>query len=1002
MSKIHMEWKPSASVVRYFLRYMAAPGACFLLLMLFSSPLYAQTVAGMVTHADTALAGATVQVKGKSTATQTDANGRFTIAAAPGATLVISSVGFESQQVEVNNQKSMVIRLTNDSKVMDQVVVVGYGQVRRSDITGSVASISNKDIKTLPVASIEGAMQGRLAGVQIQQSSGQPGAGITIRIRGASSIAGGNDPLFVIDGVPQVNSNVNANSTNGLAALNPNDVESIEVLKDASATSIYGSRAANGVVLVTTKKGRAGQSAVTYDTYLGVQNITKKLDVMNGDEYVAYVKQVYTNMGRAIPAELATAPVANTDWQKQVLRSALQQSHTLGFSGGSDKTQFYSSINYLSQDGIVKKSNYSRGSLRLNLNSELTNRISIQANMFASKGKLNGFSPSDGTPTQQLGKAGVGAILLATPSAPIYNANGTFATPRIYSFSGIDMENPINYVTTSLDQTNVIRIQSGMDLKVKLATGLVNTARVAVVTEDYRRDVYLPKTLIAVTSGVGLGRLTQNNTVDLLAEDFLNYSKTLSTALKMDVLLGASYQTKTIKAMFIQATGFISDDLKEYNIAAASNVTKPVTDIVINTIASAFSRINLNYSDKYLFTASVRGDGASVFSKNKKYGVFPSAAFAWRVSEENFMKQRTDWLTNLKLRASYGLTGNPGIQPYQSLALGNVVNTNQGGGTGLVVGLSPSLPNDNLTWETTAQTNIGIDLGISQDRYRASFDFYNKDTRNLLATVQLPPSAGYSTIIDNVGRVRNRGIEVSLGTTLINKTNIRWDVDGNIAVNHNKVLQTKDNRDLLTAYNAIVRVGQPLGSFYTLKFAGFDANGAQSFVDQNKDGKIDANDNIVIGGAYPSYIFGVTTSLSYKKFSLLATMQGSQGARVNNLFLATLVSNDVAYNHLRNTARFNPKPNIANGDRTSDLYIEDASYIRLKNIRLNYALPLSGKSFLKVLNLYVSGLNVFTITKYSGYDPEVNSFANSNTSQGVDYGAYPASRTFTVGLSASF
>lgn len=272
----------------------------------------------------------------------------------------------------------------------------------------------------------------------------------------------------------------------------------------------------------------------------------------------------------------------------------------------------------------------------------------------------------------------------------------------------------------------------------------------------------------------------------------------------------------------------------------------------------------------------------------------------------------------------------------------------------------------------------------------------------MLATVQLPPTAGYSTIIDNVGRVRNRGIEVSLGTTIINKSALRWDIDGNISVNRNRVLQTKDNRDLLTAYSSIVRVGEPLGSFYTLKFAGFDANGAQSFTDQNKDGKIDANDNVVIGGAYPSYIFGVTTSLSYKKFSLLATMQGSQGARVNNLFLASLVSVDVAYNHLRNAAEYNPKPNIANGDRTSDLYIEDASYIRLKNVRLNYAMPLTGKSFLKVLNLYVSGLNVFTITKYSGYDPEVNSFANSNTSQGVDYGAYPASRTFTIGLGASF
>lgn len=970
----------------------------------FSSIMQSVSISGKVSDtSEASLPGVSVVVKGTTNGTITDSNGNYTLSNIPAnAILQFSFVGMKSQEIAVGKNKTINVVLEEETVGIEEVVAIGYGTQRKKDLTGSVASISNKEIKNLPITSVEGAMQGRMPGVMIQQSSGQPGAGIVMRIRGASSIAGGNDPLFVIDGVPQFNSNSSSNSTNGLAALNPNDVESIEILKDASATAIYGSRAANGVVMVTTKRGKSGEPTITYSGYSGMTQVRKKLDLMSGDEYISYVKKVLTNSGAAIPGELETVPHTNTDYQDLVFRNAIQQSHSLSLSGGSDKTTYYSSIDYLGMDGVVKNSSYKRGSFRLNLNTELNDRVSLQTYFFGSKGTMNGFSPADGSNTQFLGKSGVGSILLATPSAPVYKADGSYASPRLYSFSGIDMENPINYIKSALDETNTTKVQGVFDLKVKLIKGMNYTARVGAVTENRRRDVYLPTTLIAVTSGKGIGNMTQFDSFDALTEHFLDYTFNPIRNLKVDALAGVSYQSQKYKSIYLWGSGYLSDNLKNYNFSAAASVSKPVTDIITNTIASAFGRVNLNYQEKYLLTATLRGDGASVFSKNKKYGYFPSLAFAWKVSEEGFVKDNLPSVTVMKLRASWGLTGNPAIAPYQSLSIANTVNTSQGGGTTLVVGLSPSLPNDNLSWETTEQTNVGIDLGFFKNRLRSSIDWYNKETRDLLATVSLPPSSGYSSIIDNVGKVRNRGMEFTLGATIIDNDDLKWDFDANLSANRNKVLQTKNNTDMLTSYSSIVRVGEPLGSFYTLKFTGFDAKGKQTWLDVNKDGAIDAKDNVVVGGAQPKFIYGFNTSLSYKRWTFAAVIQGVSGVKVNNLFLVDLTSNGYAYNHIANADKFMPNPSTKDADRMSDLYIEDASYIRLKNVRLNYNFPMKRKTFIQGLNVYVSGANLITITNYSGYDPEVNSFGGSNSSQGVDYAAYPGTKTYTIGINAKF
>lgn len=961
-------------------------------------------VTGKVTDSNGgSLPGVSVVVKGTTTGVITDNNGSYALSNIPeNATLQFSFVGMKSQEIKVGKSNTINVTLEEESIGIEEVVAVGYGTQRKKDLTGSVASISSKELKNLPIVSVESAMQGKMPGVLIQQSSGQPGAGIVMRIRGSSSIAGGNNPLFVIDGIPQFNADVNANSTNGLAALNPNDVESIEILKDASATAIYGSRAANGVVMVTTKKGKSGEPAITYSGYIGLSQVRNQLDLMSGDEYISYVKKVATNSGIAIPAELETVPHTNTDWQGLVFRDAIQQNHSLSLSGGSGKTTYYTSLDYLGIEGVVKNSSYKRGSLRLNLNTELNDRVTLQSYFYGSKGTKKGFSPADGSPTQQNGKSGVGSILLATPSAAIYNPDGSYASPRIYSFNSIDMENPINYIKSALDETNTTRVQGVFDLKVKLIKDLNYTARMGAVTEDRRSDIYLPTSLTAVTSGKGIGTLTQYNSFDVLTEHFVDYTFNPIKNLKVNAMAGVSYQSQKYKTIYLWGSGYLSDNLQNYNFSSAASVSKPVTDIITNTIVSAFGRLNLNYIDKYLLTASIRGDGASVFSKNKKYGNFPSMAFAWKVSEEGFIQDNLPSVTVMKLRASWGLTGNPAIAPYQSLSIANTVNTSQGGGTSLVVGLSPSLPNDNLSWETTEQTNFGLDLGFFKNRLRASIDWYNKETKDLLATVTLPPSSGYSSIIDNVGKVRNRGMEFTLGATLIDKTDLKWDFDANLSLNRSKVLQTRNNTDIFTSYNSIVRVGEPLGSFYTLKFTGFDAQGKQTWLDVNKDGKIDANDNMVIGGAQPKFIYGFNTSVSYKRWTLTAAIQGVAGVRVNNLFMTFLTSNGYAFNHLANAEKYMPNPSTKDVDRMSDLYIEDASYCRLKNVRLNYNFPMKGKTFIHGLNFYISGTNLLTITNYSGYDPEVSSFGGSNSSQGVDYAAYPGVKTYTFGVNANF
>lgn len=943
------------------------------------------------------LPGVSISLLGTTKGTTTDANGNFSIDAEKGDILIFSSIGYEKKEIKIGNETLIQVSLKTDDKLLSEVVVTGYGNQKKAEFVGSSTAIKSATIQEMPVTSVESAMQGRMTGVQVQQSSGQPGAGVSIRVRGVTSMAGGNEPLFVIDGVPQYNND--NRFMNGLSSLNAADIESIEVLKDASSTAIYGSRGANGVVQITTKSGKSGKNLVTYDASFTQQTINKKLDLMNGTEYLDFIKKYYANSNIALPAEVTNATNANTDWQDLVTRKALQQNHTLSFSGGTDKTQYYVSANYLTQPGIILATDFFRGSLRFNLNTQLNSRVSLRTYMNVSKTQSNGFSPNDNSPTRQKGKNGVGAMVLAPPTVAPYNTDGTYGNARPFSFSAVDTENPVAFTKESLDKNTVTRFQGGMDFSLKIVEGLTNTARVGGDNYTARADLYFPIVLAQLSSGVGIGQLQTTNSLSVVAEDFLEYKKDFGD-FSFEGLVGASVQSAQQDIIQLLGSKYINDDLKNYSFSAAASVSKPVTDIIRTNFASVFSRLRVDYKDRYLFSASLRQDGSSVFSKNNKYGVFPSVGFAWRASEESFIK-KINAISNLKIRGSWGQAGNPAISPYQSLLVGNIINTAQTAGSGVAVGLSPTLPNDNLTWETTTQSNVGLDLGLLNDRYRMTMDFYVKSTTSLLATVQLAPSTGYNTIIDNVGAVENKGFELELGADFISTPNFRWSVDANLSINKNMVVATKNNIPFSSG-NSRVTPGDPLSAFYGPKRNGVNEKGDMTFEDINKDGIIDGRDNQYLGSPYPTSIIGITNNLRFKQLSFLMTWSSVQGNTIDNQLNFLLSAPTPIQNRPRDIYTYYPTPKASDIHRNSDAFLEDGSYIRLRNIRLDYKIPFKNKNIIKAANVYMSGQNLITLTKYKGYDPEVNAFSGNSLQQGVDNGAYPGVKTVTVGFSMSF
>ena len=988
---------------------------------------YAQNkkISGKVLSSENApVAGASIQIKGSNIFTTSAEDGSFTITATTDGrvVLVISSVGYNSQEVKVTGNAPVEIRLVSEAKSLSDVVVVGYGTVRKRDLTGSVSSIGGDKIREMPIVTVEQAMAGRMAGVQVQQTSGQPGAGLSIRVRGVTSIAGGNEPLYVIDGLPQFNDDVRG--VNGLASINPSDIESIEVLKDAAATAIYGSRAANGVVMVTTRSGRSGQTRVQLESSFGVQELRKKLDLMNAQEYVDYAKAYYNNSGIALPSDLVNfTPTISTDWQDEVFRTALINNNNISVSGGTEKSRYYISGGFLNQQGIVRNTDFKRGSIRINLDNKISERFLLQTRLTVSRAIQDGFSPSLGTNDRNFGKSGIGSILRAIPTVGIRNADGSYSDVTPFRFNGIDADNPVALADEVLDRNTTTRVQGGVDLKATIVKGLVNTVRVSGDFYHIRRDLYFPRILPRLGQAAGMAEQGLYDKTSVLLEDFLEYRHNLTQDNYIEAIGGVSFQRQRYNTSDILANGFVNDDLKNYSIRSANSVSKPITNVTENTFLSAFARVRYNHGDKYLFAASIRRDGASVFAENNKYGVFPSVSAAWRISQETFL-QNVHWLSNLKLRASWGQAGNPAIQPYQSLLLGRAINTGQGSGTGLAVGLAPTFPNPNLKWETTTQTNVGLDAGFLNERFVVSFDYYIKTTTDLLTVVALPASAGVgggigtgpAQIIDNAGEVQNKGWEVSASANLVNTKDWGFSIDLNFSGNRNEVTKTKDGKDVPTSSggndasgaSSIIRQGQPLSVFFFPKFRGLDEKGMPLYEnlngDKNAAGRdvINASDNQILGSPYPDLYYGFSPTIRYKRLSLSSIWAGVSGALLNNRNLVEMVNPGTPnqYNKLKSAMTYYPRPSLdaATEHRSSNRFIEDASFFRLRNVRLDYSFNFSKSKVIKTLNVYVSAQNLLTWTDYSGYDPEVNTFNGNDLRQGVDLGSYPSAKTYNIGF----
>lgn len=981
----------------------------------------------------TGLPGVNILIKGTQTGATTDESGKYAIeVAGRPATLVFSFVGYISQEIAVGNQTSIDVVLKQDDKLLNEVVVVGYGVVKKRDLTGSVASIGSTELKEQPVSSFNQALQGRVAGVQVTNSSNAPGGGITIRVRGGNSISASNDPLYVIDGFPVTNPDPASGANNSvaypnpLAAINPNDIESIEILKDASATAIYGSRGANGVVLVTTKRGKEGQATVDFEAYYGVQQITRMLDMATAEEHTASKNEQLRNLNFAerygnpngaypkTPAEYGTG----TNWQKEIFRSAPIQNYQVSISGGTDKIRYLISGNYFNQEGIVITSDFKRFTSRVNLDAKISKRVKVGTNFTISRSTNNSVNETGSSSM-------VGLALRASPASPVFDANGNYQLLNVGPGSGFSsVANPVAVARTSTNTLLTDRILGSVFTDITLAEGL--TARVSLgadVLNTRRNLFYTPQTLIGNTVN-GYGSNGSANNLNLLNENVLTYSRVRGMH-ALDLVAGVTFQSNREERAYAEAQDFPSYSLGANNIGMGNKPLPPRSALNKWGLNSYLGRINYRLSDKYLFTVTGRIDGSSRFGTNNKYGFFPSGAFAWRVSDEAFMKN-VKAVSDLKFRVSYGVTGNDGIGLYNSLSQYTTSRTVFGDAE-VLANQASRIANPDLRWEKTAQLDIGFDLGLLGNRLLLTADYYIKKTSDLLLPVELPATTGFTTVTRNIGSLVNRGFELGINTVNLDGA-LKWKTNANFSLNRNEVLKLNNADQIFTA-NSIVKVGESVGSFYGNVFDGIwqtaeqikaagnlaragDLPGAIRYKDINGDGVFnEATDRQILGNGLPKFIFGITNNFTFKGFDLSVFIQGVQGNKILNETRKSMETSDPSDNLLRTVIEgawradkpSNTLPSIRQwrSTGTDSFYIEDGSFVRLKNVSLGYVIPVK-LSWIKRVRAYVSGQNLVTLTKYRGFDPEVNSNFSSNTQYGLDSYAYPAARTYTLGVSLSF
>lgn len=1003
------------------------------LLPFFSSAQAQITVTGVVSGSDGPLANVSVVIKGSQKGVVTSTDGLYSISnVVPTDILVFSSVGYETKEVQVRGRRKISIELKSNVTALDQVVVVGYGTVKKKDLTGSVVALRPEDFNQGPIVSADQLFAGKASGVQVIQNSAQPGGGISVSIRGTGSINAGNDPLYVIDGLPIDNTPAVSSSganfldsrsdRNPLNSINPADIQSIQILKDASATAIYGSRGANGVVIITTKNGSRGGLKINYDTYVGRQNVANKIKLLNAEEYKRTINALIDEGAGSESQKVINSTNDGTNWLSELYKpNAPIQNHNLSFGAGNENLTFRVSLNYFNQEGILINSNYQRLAGRVNLEYHGNDKFKMGLNLNTSYGKdkyvSNGFDLNE--------RAGVlYAAFNYDPTLPLRDSSGRYKISP-----DMNIDNPLAIANGKHSYSNLYRTLGTIYGEYSILPEL--TAKINIGTDviNQRRDSYVDRTTIEGFAAGGIASALQGRNSNYLIEGTVKYDKNFGKH-SINAVAGITGQRFSYDDISASGRSFPSDATGADNLSLADPSSyNGTTSRSSNSLLSYLARINYTYQDKYLITTTFRADGSSRFGPNTKYGYFPSVALAWKIDRERFL-QNVKAISALKLRTSWGMTGNQDIGNYQSLstfgssqpAVFNDV---------LVSTTSPTrMPNPNIKWEASQQLDIGLDFGLLSGRISGTIDWYNKNTNDLLLSLPIPRETGFTSMLTNVGKVENTGLDFGLSTQNLVGL-FKWTTDINISTLKNTVKDLGGIPNIITGSAGqskqigIITVGESLYSFY-----GYDVTGIWQtkddfstmkenfkpgdfkFMDVNGDSVINASDRVILGNSFPKLIYSMTNNFSYKNFGLYIFIEGVNGISMlnNNLvdtyFPANLRRNRLAeplLNRWTETNSTNKYPSFVNSvsqaaERINSSTIEDASYLKLNTIKLSYNFR-HLRGTIKQATVYVSGENLITLTNYTGYDPAVN--PNNGSNFRIDWNAYPTARTFILGINVN-
>lgn len=1026
------------------------------------------------------LIGASIVAKGSTVGTTTDFDGKFEISLPEGISVIqVSYIGYKTKEVQVSGQTSVTITLEPDAAALEEVVVVGYGTLAKKRVTGSVISITPEDLVEVPSLSPESAIIGQVAGVQVQETSGEPGASPNIRVRGSGSISAGNDPLFVIDGIP-ISKNLTSVGVNGgvarrreafqpppvnpLATLNPNDIASIQVLKDASAAAIYGSRGGNGVLLITTKKGSTTEEGrFSFDSFISLQDVANRIDLMNASELINFTRDARNNNylssveGAAIddpigpgdrgntnyelPESFINWDGTNTDWQDVIFKTGIVNNYNFSYASPiKNNTSFFTSVGYYKQTGVVEKAKFERYNVMLNLNSQLSEKLNLDfrvAPTITENTRVPASAPYFASPPGVIYSA-----LVHSPTVAPYNPDGTINQRNNQSYLGggtTTASNPLAIIQAIDDEIFQFQTRASLGLSYEILPELTFKTFGGTYLNVYNQDFYRGNTLLfrEATEGESYAQATSSTEVNWLWENTLNWEKEFDDHF-INAVIGYTAQKDNIVVKQVLADNF-PDDL--VTTISGGQVFAGTSAKEQWTLASSLFRLNYAFKDKYLLTGTFRSDRSSRFGADNQTGYFPSVSVGWRLNEEAFL-QSIEAISELKLRFSWGETGNFEIPNYGAIGLLSPNNYNLAGNE--VNGLIQStIPNPELTWEKSQQTNVGLEFGLFNNRVFLLADYYSTKTSDLLLNVSISSVSGFQTTLQNLGEVENKGFEIALSSKNF-VGDFSWDTDINFSTNKNEVLSLNENNEPIFSSGSagirhVTRVGDPIGSYYGYVVDGIYQSEAEianapidtqapdpgvgdfRFKDIDGDGQITPDDRTVTGSYFPDFTWGINNRLRYKNLDFSFLIQGVEGNEILNLTSRHLKNGEANFNSY---AVFNDRwrspsdlgngeipradresGNHGNNSRPSSFQVEDGSFIRLRNVTLGYSVPtknLIGNSGIDILRFYITGTNLFTITDYLGYNPEVSNISTNSLTPGEDYGAYPLTRSFTMGINLTF